>query len=231
MTAALTVACVRTGTKYGAEHVARLRDGVARNLSLPHRFVCLTDRPARETPPGVQRIEVSGLPGWWAKMKLFAAPLRGDGRWLYLDLDTVVAGDLSPLAAAVMPTGFGICANFARAAGAAQWPCSYGSCVMVLDENWGGFVWERFNLESRRYMASCPKGDQQAVERIVPRSEVTLLQEVLPDGFFLYKKDLPRYADGPPPAAGLVIFGGRSKPETCDVPWVQSAWKMTRRDA
>ena len=41
----MIVACVRTGKRYGVEYVARLKAGVARHLTMPHRFMCLTDRP------------------------------------------------------------------------------------------------------------------------------------------------------------------------------------------
>src|SRR3546814_6635115 len=75
----------------------------------------------------------------WGKMALFSTALRGAGRWVYLDLDTVVAGDLAPLAG--WDAGpFGLCANFTRLAGHSAWPCRYGSCVMSLAEGWGDSV-------------------------------------------------------------------------------------------
>src|SRR3546814_9292561 len=92
----LTIACVRTGPKYSADYVTRLRDGVARHLNRPHRFVVLTDRPAAETPDGVERIDIAqhpaiqearsgatgtrqaiSLPGWWGKMARFSTARRG----------------------------------------------------------------------------------------------------------------------------------------------------------
>ncbi|CAM9509636.1 unnamed protein product [Phaeothamnion confervicola] len=40
---ALTVVCVKWGTKYGVEYVNRLAWAIRRHLPLPHRFVCLAD--------------------------------------------------------------------------------------------------------------------------------------------------------------------------------------------
>jgi len=34
-------------------------------------------------------------PGWWAKMEIFRPEIRGD--WLYMDMDTLVVGDIQPL--------------------------------------------------------------------------------------------------------------------------------------
>ena len=37
------VVCIKWGEKYSAEYVNRLYGMVQRQLSLPHRFVCLTE--------------------------------------------------------------------------------------------------------------------------------------------------------------------------------------------
>jgi len=88
----LTIACVlRSGGDFDQEYVERLRDGVAANLSLPHRFVCLSDV---EVP--CERLALQhGWPGWWSKLELFE---QLKGRVLYFDLDTVIAGSLDEIA-------------------------------------------------------------------------------------------------------------------------------------
>lgn len=98
--APLTVACVwKTGGPYDAhDYVGRLARGVARHLTLPHRFVCLTDHKG-EMPAGVERIPLlHGWPGFWSKIELFRPGLF-DGPVLYLDLDTVICGPLDAIAA------------------------------------------------------------------------------------------------------------------------------------
>lgn len=110
-TAPLTVACVlrrgglylgsREGA-YFAKYVRILRDSVAEHLSLPHRFVCLTD-----VPVPCAHIDLLDLsPGAWAKLELFK---RGqfDGPVLYFDLATVVLGDLDELARVALDGEFG----------------------------------------------------------------------------------------------------------------------------
>lgn len=95
----LNVVCVlREGGKvgYDASWVQKLQNSVSRNLSIPHRFVCLSDVavPCERIP-----LEFSSelkSPGWWAKLQLFKPGLF-DGPVLYLDLDTVIAGNLDEL--------------------------------------------------------------------------------------------------------------------------------------
>jgi len=91
----ITYACVlRSGGIYTPEWVRKLSRAVGFHASRPHRFVCLSDV---DVP--CERIELSSdLPGWYAKLELFRPGLF-DGPVVYLDLDTLVIGDLTPLEA------------------------------------------------------------------------------------------------------------------------------------
>ncbi len=226
--APLTVACVRTGTKYDLDYVSRLRDGVARHLERPHRFICLTDQVA--VPIDVEPVWIGhlDLAGWWGKMALFSPAIRGAGRCLYLDLDSVIVGDLAPLAD--WDGAFAICENFTRLAGHATWPCRYGSCAMVFGDGWGLDVWEAFRRNQQGLMADCEKGDQQAIERLMP--DAALLQRVLATqghaGFFLNKRELARHPVCAPAGAAVVVFGGAQRPHNCRVDWVARHWVGAR---
>lgn len=86
----VTVACVlRSGGGYTVEYVERLKAGVDAHLK-GHEFVCLSDVsvPAKRIPL------VTDWKGWWAKIELF----RLKTPTLYLDLDTVVTGDITDIA-------------------------------------------------------------------------------------------------------------------------------------
>ena len=37
------VVCIKWGEKFGSEYVNKLYNSIQRNLSLKHRFICLTD--------------------------------------------------------------------------------------------------------------------------------------------------------------------------------------------
>jgi hypothetical protein len=95
----LNIVCVlRQGGKvgYDATWAKKLQNGVSRNLSIPHRFVCLSDVEVPcERIPLEQDSNFKG-PGWWAKLQLFRPGLF-DGPVLYFDLDTVITGNLDEL--------------------------------------------------------------------------------------------------------------------------------------
>lgn len=214
----LIVACVRTGDKYGPEYVERLRRGVERHLNTSHRFVCITDKTFRSD---IELVDSEGLPGWWAKMLLFRADWRSECDVIYLDLDTVVVGNLLPLRLVAANHKFGICANFAREYGSHLWPCKYGSCTMTLRRGmsqriWENYIWRREHIERRneRY------GDQKAIEELYP--DATILQSVLPRGYFLNYRELNGEC---PVESAIVVFGGKSKPDNAPQ-WVQDQWTL-----
>jgi hypothetical protein len=214
----LIVACVRTGTKYAADYVYKLKAMVARYL--PHRFVCLTDRP--QDLPFVETVNIAshGLQGWWGKMFLFKPSWRMDERVLYFDLDTVLCGNLTALAA--LDVEFAICGNFTRAAGFTDYPCRYGSCVMNIGPRFGSDIWEKFSADPDGHMQrACHYGDQKIIEGLAPAA--TILQEVMPSNFFLGYRDI---ADEKPEGCSVVCFAGKSKPHNCEAQWIRSAWTL-----
>ncbi len=99
----LLVLCMKWGNMYGPEYVNRLKNGVARNLIYPHRFICFTD-DAEGIDPGIEVLPLPslGLPPAhkdlrWHKLALLGKDLNGlTGTALFLDLDLVIVGRLEP---------------------------------------------------------------------------------------------------------------------------------------
>ena len=89
----ITVACVlRQGGKvgYDATWVDKLQRAVKRHLTIPHRFVCLSDCEVN-----CERIPLGPLgSGYWSKLQLFQQGLF-DTPVLYLDLDTLICNHFS----------------------------------------------------------------------------------------------------------------------------------------
>ena len=88
---------------YGPSHVRALKAMVGRNLSLPHRFVCVTNRDSKDLE-GVETVPLDmcyHVPGTrFAKLMTFrpdAAEVIGE-RILQLDLDTVIVGNMDKIA-------------------------------------------------------------------------------------------------------------------------------------
>lgn len=86
----------------GAEYVEKFFAGVARHTHQnTYDAYCLTDSPEL-LPLGVKPLflPIGCGPGWWAKLALFKRGMLPRKRYtLYMDLDNVVCGDLTPLIA------------------------------------------------------------------------------------------------------------------------------------
>lgn len=94
----LTVLCVRFGSGYGKEYVEKLRNMVARHLTVPYEFVCLTDdqHPINGVRSIVQKNQ-QYRKQWWHKVHMFDPSLSLSGRILYFDLDVIICSSINKL--------------------------------------------------------------------------------------------------------------------------------------
>jgi hypothetical protein len=100
----VNVLCMKWGTKYPADYVNRLQRMVARNLTIPHRFVCLTDDASglseqiEHFPIPAMPVEVNGPERGWTKILTFSERLYDlTGPCLFLDLDLLVISNIDDL--------------------------------------------------------------------------------------------------------------------------------------
>lgn len=96
------VVCMKWGTLYDSRYVNHLYRAVRRNLSLPHRFICLTD-DASGIDDGVECYPLPSMGlsaarlkhGGFQKIGIFKRDLHDlRGVCLFLDLDVVIVGSL-----------------------------------------------------------------------------------------------------------------------------------------
>lgn len=196
------IACVKQGIKYGPDYVRRLRDGVARNLSVPHDFVCLTEDPV----PGVETVPLSRTwPGWWSKLSLcdLGRPL------IYFDLDVVITGDLLPL---IGITEFTMMAD--------PWQRTFNSSVMVLTGREGD-ISATFRPEMIDRLRG---GDQTWWTMCRPNART------LPVEWFPSFKANARLQHVPAGTLG-VVFHGSPAPHEVDLDWVDAHWRGHVRQA
>ena len=85
----ITVACVLWGNKFSDKYAQNLKSMVERNTTVPHRFICFSDRKIEGVETKFLR---PGMQGWWNKLQLFDGTLKG--RVVYLDLDTLITGNI-----------------------------------------------------------------------------------------------------------------------------------------
>lgn len=197
----LTVACVlKRSQVYDNEYVTRLKDGVMQHITVPHRFVCLSDMMAP-----CHWVQLTwDWPGWWAKMELF----KLDPPVLYFDLDTIITGDLTDIAKAAEEKPFIILRDFYRETGMQSALMSWSTDQSAL--------YRRFALKSYDYIKQYGmRGDQAFLEDHL-KPEPAKWQDVVPGQVCSYKVHVQRAA-GAPKDCRVVCFHGRPKPR--DIGW------------
>jgi hypothetical protein len=190
-----SVVCVlRSGGDYGPEHVQRLRAQVVANGAA--ELYCLSDTPIE----GVATIPLlSDWPGWWAKMELFRPDL-GLGRLVYMDLDTTVTGDLTPL---LEFDRLAIMRDVYR-------PRGLQSSVMVIPEAYRDMVWRRWSSGPETYMLTHAVGGDQVFLETLWLSVAVRIQDWLPGFLVSYKAD--KVAAHGTQGASLVVHHGKPRP-------------------
>lgn len=194
---------LRSGGVYEAEDVRRLAEGIRDNLPRAE-VVCLSDVPVE----GVEVIPLEyGWPGWWSKMEMFRPDIQGG--FLYLDLDTIITGDLSDLASlnclAVMRDVYR--------------PNGLQSAVMFVPEADRAEVWQAFTADPEKHIRECVTterwGDQGFLEGFW-LDRATRIQDALPGQVESYKA--ANMAErGVPRNCRAVVFHGQPKPR--DLKW------------
>lgn len=207
-----TVACVlRSGGLYTPEWVWALKRGLARHVTEPHEFRVLSD------------LDCFGLHGlklhypwarWWAKLELFRPGLFS-GPVVYLDLDTLVVGDIADLLRYDGPLA--LLSDFYR-------PRNGQSGVMAwtpgLQSNW---LWENF-VQDPGEMSTHYRGDGEYIHALAGLYSGAVyyrLQDLFPGQIVSYKVDA---REGPPPGARLVCFHGNPKPHDPQCGWAHREW-------
>jgi hypothetical protein len=233
-----SVLCMKWGDRYGSEYVNRLYAMVARNLTLRHRFICLTDDPGGIRPEvdcrALPEIELADAPphSGWRKLSCLGVELGDRGQVLFLDLDLVIVANIDCLFA--HPGAFCIIENWTqRGRGIGN------SSVFRFQAGAHRPVLQRFCADAAKIIRSWPN-EQTYLTRSV--GEVTFW----PQGWCRsFKHDcLPARPLRPfrqariPADARIVVFHGDPKPPDAargvwpsriagfrPVPWIEEHWR------
>lgn len=225
-------------TTFGPADVNLLRAMVARHYPKPHRFICVTDDPA-----GLDaRIEVLPLwsdyaalpsphggknPSCYRRLRLFAADavdLVGP-RFVMLDLDCVVTGDLTSL--------FDRPVDFAMY-GDTHPTTHYNGSLVLMTAGARRQVWETFDPHASPQAALRAKqygSDQGWISYCLGPGEHKFGKA---DGVYSFRNDLRTNPHTLPANAKLVVFHGAIKPssrEAQDLDWVRRHYVLDREVA
>jgi len=215
----LTILCVlRSGGDYKKSHVEHLWRGLSENLSIPFRFLCLTDLA------GVADDKFSivplrhNWPGWWSKIELFRKDWGGPA--VYFDLDTIPCGALDDL---TVGHRFTMLQNFWR-------PDRVGSGMMAWDCDLSA-IYQKFALSPEPFMrdfsTSARWGDQAFILENTP-IKPELWQKKFPGRVVSYKLHCRLGVDPHSPEPGSTIRIPNGASIICyhglPRPWMTPLW-------
>jgi len=94
----VNVVCVKWGSKFSPHYVNTLYNMVNRNITIPHRFVCLTEKPdGLNSNIDIVDIE-QDFEYCWTKLEIFKPDIfSNEAVCLYLDLDVVITDNIDDL--------------------------------------------------------------------------------------------------------------------------------------
>ena len=212
----ITVACVFWGDKFSDDYVYNLKSMVERNTTVPHQFVCFSDRELE----GIKTVKlISGYQGWWNKMQMFNTDFRLGNRVVYLDLDTLIVGNIDWL---LEYDGMFMGIEDLGAVNEHQ-PELKGrlqSGVMAWDYRLNSHLWNRFTSsgESQRY-----RGDGEYLNHIVPKYQRDFIQKRYKGKLKSYKYQV--YSEGITDDLSIICFHGRPSIPQAMTETVTTGWK------
>jgi hypothetical protein len=211
-------------SQFRAEHVNVLRSMVARHYQAPHDFACVTDMP-HGLHPGVRVVpawnDFAGVPSphggrnpsCYRRLRAFAPDVAAQlgARFVSLDLDTVVTGDLGPVWD--RPEDFVIW-------GETNPRSYYNGSMWLLTAGARAQVWQRFNPRTSpgEALAAGKFGsDQGWLSHCLGPGEATW---TVRDGVYSFGVHLQPKAGALPADARIVMFHGSTDP------WSPGAQKL-----
>jgi hypothetical protein len=231
----VNILCIKHGNKYNEDYVNTLYKMVERNISLPFRFVCLTDNNKNL----LDKIETLPLPanltGWWCKPYMFNKNLPLKGTTLYMDLDVVIAGNIDKLFT-FNPGKWCTIRDFTRAM-RPKWE-KYNSSVIRFEHGQLDYVWQQFEKNPQHHMRR-HFGDQDYLYEITkgtaslyPDSwiqswkwEVRTDKTFEPGGIKGNRKFKTIQNVKPRIECCVTVFHGDPNPHNCHDPWVIDNWQ------
>lgn len=228
----ITVACVYWGTKFSKDYVYNLKAAVERNTTVPHRFVCLTDKPL----PGIEcRFLKPGYESWWNKIQLFDSSQDLGERVVYFDLDTLIVNNIDWL---LNHNGWFMGIEDVGAVNKHQphLKNKLQSGVLAFERNPNSYIWSEFVLGYDRIMDTF-RGDGEYLDSVINPYHRTLLQHQYPGQLKSYKYQV--YPGPPDESTSVICFHGRPSIEQAMAenittpmrtyepqPWIKDYWRV-----
>lgn len=221
-------------SEFGPQTVNVLKAMVDRHYPAPHRFLCVTDDPVG-IDPGVEIVTPwndfihlpsphgKKNPSCYRRLRSFHPEIGKTfgPRFVSIDLDCVITGDLRPL--------WDRKEDFVSWGDTNPLPGShYNGSMCLMNAGARPQVWERFDPERSpddALRAGCWGSDQGWISYCLGPGEAKWTKA---DGVYSFRNDLQQ-TKALPPDARIVLFHGRVDPWSPDaqaIPWVRKHWTV-----
>ena len=226
--AELTVACClwgKWGDNHSVNYVNKMFRAMSIYLTIPHRFVCFTDRKADEGFDEGIEIMPLDVPSWVGilpKLKFYDPNNGLTGRVLGMDLDKVILQNIDDFAC--RDEEFIVRAMFKNFT-------AVGGGMVSFNAGFGAKeIWEPLCRYPKMVEAMAgSEGDERIVYESLLRGtipKITFWQKILPGKIISYKVDMRRFhLKVPPEDVAIVSFHGKPRPHSLKgIDWVKENW-------
>lgn len=214
----VTVAMVlKTGGSYDYTYVNALANAVKRNTTKDIEIVCITN-DSTGFNKNIDRVIPfkHDYPKWWGKIELFRPDLFENSNVFYIDLDTVIVGNIDE----ILDFQYDFCGlrDFYKMV-------SLGSGLMAWSNPAVHKIYNNFLQKDNFVISTYTDGDQEWIDQQKPRT--IYFQDIFPKEIISFKKNCQR-DDGSiviPPEAKIICFHGMPKPHNITNPLIKDHWK------
>ena len=221
------------GNKYPIEYVKRLYAGVRRHLSLPHRFLVVTDTPGRFLGTGIISTpiwdpQLTKVKGCTVRLRMFdpawqiTADALPGSKIVSLDIDLIVTGQLDPLFQREETFTILQGVNSAN-------PCPFNGSIFMFKAGTHSDVWYDYSVEANKLVPYYEFPDDQGwLHYKCPVAGAWGSS----DGVYAFQKRGWTTGDDLPANARIVAFPGSRDPgKVAHLDWVRNNWRIDDRAA
>ena len=203
----------------GFEYVNVLYHSVQRNLSLPHRFICMTNFDAENFDEGIELLPLNA-PSWKGclpKLCMFDPSLGLTGRVFSLDIDVIITGSLDEMASC--QSDMIVRASFADPRSLDGDIVGFKITPKIAEKVW-------VPLKKNPAKAEAFTGGRERYwYRLVFSNKIDTYQKLYPNQLASYKKHL-RFKQYLPECIRIVSCHGRPRPHELSEKWAITNWRI-----
>lgn len=205
------------GDVYNYKYVNNLARGIKNNLTVDHEIVCITDDSTGFSKDIDRVIPFSNnFPSWWGKIELFKPNQFTTDRVFYLDLDTIVVGNIDDIST-----------NISDFSGLRDFYAlhSLGSGVMSWNTSKVEHIYQNFLPRSREIITNYREGDQRWIDENL--KTIDYLQDMFPNEIVSFKRHcMVNGGITIPNKAKIICFHGNPRPHTVNDPAIKQYWNQ-----